>query len=142
MKEKLFIDTDVIIDIAINREPFSIAAAKLLSQIEYKNFIGYTSSLIFNNVYYVQRKVANSEVAIHFLKKLRLIVKVLGVDDIIIQKALESSFSDFEDAIQYYTSTENNMDYIITRNVDDYKKSIIPVHTPDEFLKLKTITGK
>jgi hypothetical protein len=69
------------------------------------------------------------------LKNLRLLLTVLNVDDSIIHKALESDFNDFEDAIQYFTAIENSMDCIITRNVDDYKKSIIPVYTPTELIK-------
>ena len=65
----------------------------------------------------------------------------MNVDDSIIHKALESDFNDFEDAIQYFTAIENNMDCIITRNVNDYKKSIIPVYTPTELLKQIEIKG-
>jgi predicted nucleic acid-binding protein len=60
-------------------------------------------------------------------------------NDKIIQKALESGFSDFEDAVQYYTAAENKMDYIITRNTGDYRKSIIKVYTPSQYLKMKEI---
>lgn len=137
MKEKLFLDTDVIIDIAIDRKPFSQPAAELLSSIENGTYLGFTSSSIFTNVYYIHRKLANHDTAIHFLKKIRLICKVLNVDDLIIQKSLESDFSDFEDSIQYFTSVHNKIDIIITRNVEDYKYSTIPVHTPREFLEIK-----
>jgi predicted nucleic acid-binding protein len=58
------------------------------------------------------------------------------VDDCIIQEALESEFKDFEDAIQYFTAVKNNMDCIITRNINDYKQSTIPVYTPTELLKI------
>jgi hypothetical protein len=58
------------------------------------------------------------------------------VDDSIIQKALEAGFKDFEDSVQYFTAVENKIDYIITRNVADYKGSTIPVCTPTDFLKL------
>jgi hypothetical protein len=70
---------------------------------------------------------------------IRLLLTVLNVDDKIIQKALESGFSDFEDAAQYYTAVENKMDYIITRNTDGYKKSVIKVYTPSQYLKIKEI---
>jgi len=56
-------------------------------------------------------------------------------DSVKLINLLESNFNDFEDAIQYFTAIENSMDCIITRNVDDYKKSIIPVYTPTELLK-------
>jgi predicted nucleic acid-binding protein len=139
MKEKLFFDTDVILDIATNREPFSIAAARLFSLVENGSYVGYTSSIVFTNVYYIQRKLADHQTAIAFLKKLRLILNILPVDDLIIQKALESGFADFEDGMQYFTSVQNKIDFIITRNVADYKKSVIPVHTPQEFLSLMQI---
>lgn len=142
MKDRIFIDTDVIIDIAIARKPFFESAASLLSQIEAGSFEGYTSSVIFTNVYYIHRKLSDHETAIKFLKKLRLILKVLSVDDLSIQKGLESNFKDFEDSIQYFTSTKNKMDFIITRNVGDFKGSIIKVHTPQEFLILKGIKEK
>jgi pyridoxal biosynthesis lyase PdxS len=66
---------------------------------------------------------------------------VLNVDDSILQKALESGFGDFEDAVQYFTAVQNEIDYIITRNTEDYKKSVIPVYTPTEFLKMMTLKG-
>ncbi|MDR2618464.1 MAG: PIN domain-containing protein, partial [Treponema sp.] len=64
---------------------------------------------------------------------------VLNVDDKIIQKALESGFNDFEDAVQYFTAVENKIDYIITRNTEDYKKSTIKIYTPSQYLKIKEI---
>jgi predicted nucleic acid-binding protein len=100
---------------------------------------GYTSTVIFTNTYYIQRKLKDHNTAINFLKKLRLLLTVLTVDDKIIQKALESGFCDFEDAVQYYTAVENKMDYIITRNTDDYKKSTIKVYTPTQYIKMKEI---
>jgi len=126
----------VILDISIKRELDIKDSVKLINQVESGLYKGYTSTIIFSNTYYIQRKLIGHEVSINFLKNLRLLVTVLNVDDSIIHKALESDFNDFEDAIQYFTATENNMDCIITRNVCDYKKSIIPVYTPTELLKL------
>ena len=86
----------------------------------------------------MQQKLSNSETAIGFLKKLRLVLGVLNVDDVVIQKALESGFGDFEDAVQYFTAAQNKIDAIITRNITDYKQSIISVYTPTEFLTIGT----
>jgi hypothetical protein len=88
-------------------------AIKLINLVESEKYKGYTSTVIFTNTYYIQRKLKNHNMAINFLKKLRLILTVLNVDDKIIQKALESGFSDFEDAIQYYTAVENKIDYAL-----------------------------
>jgi predicted nucleic acid-binding protein len=133
--KKIFFDTDVILDISIKRELDTKDSVKLINLVENGLFEGYTSTIIFSNIYYIQRKLIGHKVSIDFLKNLRLLVTVLNVDDSIIQKSLESDFNDFEDAIQYFTAIENNMDCIITRNVDDYKKSIIPIYTPTELLK-------
>jgi len=76
------------------------------------------------------------EAAINFLKNLRLLLTVLSVDDQTVQKALESEFKDFEDAIQYFTALENKVDCIITRNINDYNKSLLPVYSPTELLNI------
>ena len=138
MKKRLFFDSDVILDISTNRKPFSADAIRLMSLVEGGKYEGFTSSLIFTNIYYVQRKLSNSETAISFLKKLRLVLGVLNVDDVVIQKALESGFGDFEDAVQYFTAAQNKIDAIITRNITDYKQSIISIYTPTEFLTIGT----
>jgi predicted nucleic acid-binding protein len=143
VKEKLFFDNDIILDIAIERDQSLHHAVndaiKLINMVEAGEYKGYTSSVVFTNTYYIQKKLKNHETALNFLKKLRLVLTVLNVDDIIIQKALESGFSDFEDAVQYCTAMENKIDYILTRNTEDYKKSTIKVYTPSEYLKVKEI---
>ena len=141
MKEKLFFDNDVILDISIQRDELLKndvnEAIKLINLVEADEYKGYTSTVIFTNTYYIQKKLKDHNTSINFLKKLRLILTVLNVDDKIIQKALESGFNDFEDAVQYFTAVENKMDYIITRNIEDYKKSTIKVYTPSQYLKIK-----
>jgi predicted nucleic acid-binding protein len=143
LREKLFFDNDIILDISIERDK-SLKndvneAIKLINLVESGEYKGYTSTIIFTNTYYIQRKLKDHNTAINFLKKLRLLLTVLNVDDKIIQKALESGFNDFEDAVQYYTAIENKMDYIITRNTDDYKKASIKVYSPFQYLKTKEI---
>ncbi len=142
MKNRLFIDSDIILDIALNRQPFFNSSSLLLSSIEIKLFEGYTSSIIISNLYYIIRKIESHRHAIDFISKLGLLLKVLPVDDEVIKKSLESSFKDFEDAIQYYTALAGNINYIITRNVKHYTRSEIHVHTPEEFIKLKEISNR
>jgi predicted nucleic acid-binding protein len=136
MTEKLYFDNDVILDVSIERDFDVKDSVQLINLVEDGVFKGYTSAVICTNTYYIQRKLANHDAAIHFLKKLRLLITILNVDDMIIQKALESGWKDFEDAVQYFTAIHNKIDYIITRNTEDYKKSIIPVYTPEEFLRI------
>ena len=93
--KKLFFDTDVILDISITRDIDIKDSVKIMNYVEDGLYKGYTSSIIFSNTYYVQRKLIGHEISINFLKKLRLLVTVLNVDDQIIQLALESGFNDF-----------------------------------------------
>jgi predicted nucleic acid-binding protein len=136
VKKKLFFDADVILDIATDRRPYSVHAAILLSKVEEGVFEGFTSSTIITNIYYVLRKLESHRKALLFIKQLRLILKIIPVDDTIILKALESSFHDFEDGVQYHAALAHRLDYIITRNTGDYKKSSVNVCTPEEFLKI------
>jgi predicted nucleic acid-binding protein len=142
MKDKLFIDSDIILDIALNRQPHFHSSALIVSSIEIKLFDGYTSSVIVSNIYYIIRKIESHKRAIDFISKLRLLIKVLPVDDEVIKKSLESNFKDFEDAIQYYTALSNHINYIITRNVRHYTRSEIHVHTPEQYIKMKEISGR
>lgn len=137
MTDKVFIDSDVILDVALDRKPFSSSAALVLSLCEAGGIEGYTSSIVFTNLYYILRKISGHSAAIIFLGKLIRIVSVLGVDESTIVDALAADFADFKDAVQYCSSARNGMGAILTRNTPDYEKSDLPVYTPREFLELR-----
>ncbi|MBP5174399.1 MAG: PIN domain-containing protein, partial [Treponema sp.] len=134
MAMNVFFDTDIILDIATARIPFCEPAAKVFSIIENGNIRGYTSATIFINVFYMLRKLIGKEKALSFLKDLEQILTVLPTDKDMIHNALYSTFSDFEDATQYFTALQIPVDYILTRNLADYKESVIPIKTPKDFL--------
>lgn len=132
----LFIDTDLIIDFIIDRQPFSGEAAKVFTLIDQKKVKGYTSALCYSNLYYVLSRYAPHKKVISILNELSELLGILKVDEDIIKASLASEFKDFEDAIQYYTAQEyKKIDVIITRNIKDYKKSSLPVMTPETFMK-------
>ena len=132
----LFIDTNVIIDFIIDRQPFSREAAQVFTLIDQRKVKGYASALSYSNIYYVLRNYASQKKVITMLNELSDLVGILKVDDDIIKASLASDFKDFEDAIQYYTAQEyKRIDVIITRNIKDYKKSSLPVMTPETFMK-------
>ncbi len=132
----LFIDTDLIIDFIIDRQPFSGEAAKVFTLIDQKKVKGYTSALCYSNLYYVLSRYAPHKKVISILNELSELLGILKVDEDIIKASLASEFKDFEDAIQYYTAQKyKKIDVIITRNIKDYKKSSLPVMTPETFMK-------
>ena len=135
--EKVFVDTDIILDLLSNREPFYFHSAKLFSAAD-KNEIGlHVSSLAFANLNYILSKQYSTDQAKKKLLKFKTLVTVLAVTDKIIELALASDFKDFEDAVQYFTAIENNIKVLLTRNLKDYKSSEIPVMTAEQFLKAR-----
>ncbi|MGA1844590.1 MAG: type II toxin-antitoxin system VapC family toxin [bacterium] len=135
--DNIYIDSDIILDLLGKREPFFPHAAKLFSLVDSGEITAYVSPLIFSNIYYILRKLLSKEKAIKGLHKLKLLVKVLPIDDKIIELALVSEFNDFEDAIHYYTAKENGIYYLITRNKKDYKKTDLIVCTAEEYLRIR-----
>lgn len=136
---KVFIDTDVVLDVLLKREPFFDHAQIIFDLAEKGKIEAHVSSLIFSNLFYIIRKYESSKKAIEALRKLKILFHVLSVDERIIQLALASDFHDFEDAIQYYTAIENHMKYLVTRNESDYKARHIDVCNPKHFSSLPVI---
>jgi predicted nucleic acid-binding protein len=135
--KRILIDTDVILDLFFDREPYSENAAKVLSLCEKKDIIGFVTPVIISNVYYLLSQKAKQEKVIQKLKLLMSILEVLVIDKNAIIVALNSEFKDFEDALQNYSAELNGeIDIIITRNTKDYKKSQIGIMNPENFLKL------
>ena len=133
----LFIDTDIILDLLLERVPFYTWSARLFTLADKGVIKAAISSLSFNNLDYMLSKQYGRPESRRILGQFKLLVSVLAVDDKIISLALSSSFADFEDAIQYYTALENNIPVLITRNLKDYKEAAIPVMTAETFLKKK-----
>ena len=139
MKEQIFLDTDVILDLVFERKPFFYDSQKLLSLIEKNYFNGFTSTLIVANCYYIISSNKDKIIAAKTISKLRSILTVLPFTDKEIGESLNSGFKDFEDGVQYFITINNGLDIIITRNISDYKNVDINVFMPNDFLNLKKI---
>lgn len=133
--EKVFVDTDIILDLLSNREPFYIHSANLFSAADKNEINVYVSSLSFANLNYILSKQYSADQARKKLLKFKTLVTVLTVTDKVIELALSSDFKDFEDGIQYFTATENNISTLLTRNLRDFKSAQISVLTAEQFLK-------
>lgn len=134
--KKILIDTDVILDFFFDRKPFSDNAAKVLSLCESNQIKGYLTSVIISNVYYLLRQRASHEKVIEKLVQLISITEILTTDKAVIVKALNSSFKDFEDALQSFSAEVScEIDMIVTRNIKDYKYSSLIIISPDDFIK-------
>ena len=135
--KQIFIDTNVIIDFLADRRPFSEYAA-ILFQLAKENKIRiYISAISFNKTYYILRKVTSHKKALNLISEIDEYVGVQETDRTILRKAIKSGFSDFEDAIQYFSAVQlGTIDVIATRDIKDFKKSEIPVLSPETTVKL------
>jgi len=136
MIKKVFIDTDVVLDVALAREPFFIASKMILAMAENNIIIGNLSSNCIANIYYILRKSGGDINARKFILNIVKYVTVITIDHQNVLEALKSKFSDFEDALQHYSAIENQCEYIITRNIEDYKNSKIKVLLPEELIRM------
>ena len=135
--KKVLIDTDVILDFFFDRKPHSVHSTIILSLCERGLLDGYITPIIISNTYYLLRRTAKHEKVIEKLKQLLTITHVLQMDRLVIEKALNSEFKDFEDALQNFSAINyGEIEVIVTRNVRDFKKSEIGILTPESFVKL------
>jgi len=132
---KVFVDTDVCLDLLSGRKPFNASAEKLFSLADTGKVKLCVSSLSFANIDYVLRSQYSVQNSRKIIAKFKTLVSVLAVDNKTIDLAIASDFNDFEDAIQYYAAIENGITLLITRNIKDFKKSATTVVTPETYLK-------
>lgn len=133
--KKLLIDTNVVIDLLAKREEFYSEAAALFSLADRKQVVLTISALTFANTNYILSKLTTIQEAREILRKFKVLVEILSLNDRTIELALsDQKFLDFEDGLQYYTAIENSIDVIVTRNKRDFKKSKLPVLTAKEYL--------
>ncbi|MGI9281242.1 MAG: type II toxin-antitoxin system VapC family toxin [Endozoicomonas sp.] len=135
MTRTLFLDADVILDLMAMREPWFINSAKIFSLIQSGHYKGATSVVVFANIFYILRKLNGSDEARNTLHKLKSLLTVLPTSEASLEQALNSTFKDFEDGIQYFTGQNAGADLLLTRNIKDYKCQDLPVMTPEQFLE-------
>lgn len=137
--KNVLLDSDIILDFFLDREPHSNYTAYVLSQMELKKLNGHLTAVIISNVYYLLRKLSTHDRVMKKLNQLLTLTNVLLIDKQTILNAMNSKFTDFEDAMQNYAcESYGHIDLILTRNTKDYKQSEISVMSPEQYYKMKT----
>ncbi|MGN6400782.1 MAG: type II toxin-antitoxin system VapC family toxin [Flavisolibacter sp.] len=140
--QQLFLDTNVVIDFLADRKPFSIPAARIFNYSSESKINLFISAVSYNNIYYILRQSLTSKETIKLLDELSELTDIADVTKSIIKRSLKTDFKDFEDAIQYHCALSiSKLDAIVTRNTKDFKKSILPVLTPEEAISVLQNTG-
>ncbi len=132
---RVFIDSDIILDVCFDRKPHVQFSQQILSLAETNVIEGYTSSLIMANCYYILTQQIKELSARATIAKLRAFLTILPFTDKEISESLSSDFKDFEDGIQYFICLNAGIETLITRNIRDYKKRTLTVVTPEQYLE-------
>lgn len=134
---KLLIDTNVVLDVLLKREPFCETAVNVLNLAKRNDVQEFISASAITDIYYIScRQLKNKGQVRGMLKNLLTIVSVAGVTEQEISNALGLEWNDFEDSVQYSVALLQEMDGIITRNPADYKASEIQVWLPEQALSV------
>ena len=131
--KKVFLDTNIIVDLIAVRKPFSKYSIEIFKKAEEKKIKLFTSSHSIATTHYLLKKYLEEKILRDVLYNLLDYVTVIAVDTDVLKKGLRSKHKDFEDSIQILcASTIEKIDCIVTRNTKDFRDSEILVLTPDE----------
>lgn len=131
---KVLIDTNVVLDLLLEREPFVETAIALFEQIERDNLAGYIAATTITNIFYIIRKTEGREVALAAINRLLVGLRFCAVDRQTVETALSLGLKDFEDSIQLACATLTQLDGIVTRDHKDFIGSNLPIYSPTELL--------
>jgi len=132
--KKVFFDTNIMIDVIGRRQPFCTPSLQIMSLADKGKLKIYVSAMSYATASYILG-VQNKQMDIlREFAKFDKITTSTPVDSKTIKSCLSSTFTDFEDGMQYYSALRENVDCIITRNKQDFKEAEIPVYEPQEFI--------
>ncbi len=134
MSTRLFVDTNVMLDLLANRAPHYDSIARIATLADKGLLTIVVSALSYSTVSYFLTKYGNAELAKEKLRQFAIISEICDLDASTVEKGLNSKFVDFEDSLQYFSALKSNCSILITRNAKDFKLSELPVMNADEFL--------
>lgn len=138
---KILLDTNIVLDVLMDRLPYSDTAAELFSKVEDGTIIGYLCGTTITTVFYLASKTVGTARAQEEIKKLLSLFEVAPVNRHVLESALELDFNDFEDAVIHEAACHIGVDAIVTRNQKDLKKSRISVYSSEEMAKILASRG-
>ncbi len=133
---KVLFDTNIILDVLLDREPFTEYSTYLMTKVEKSEIIGYLGATTITTIYYLLQKSLGNETAADKIETLLSIFEIVPVNRLILEGALKSGFSDFEDSVLHEGACHVGVEYIITRDTKGFKKSKMPVFKPIEFINM------
>jgi predicted nucleic acid-binding protein len=131
--KRVFVDTNILVDLIADRKPFSKFAIALFNKAENKKIKLFTSSHSIATTHYLLKKYVDEKELRNILYDLLEFVTVIAIDEDVIRKSLRSKYKDFEYAVQIICAGSiEKLDCIVTRNVKDFRDCELLVLTPDQ----------
>jgi predicted nucleic acid-binding protein len=132
----VLIDTNVVLDALLNNTGFIANSKELFYLAEQRRFIGYISASAVTDIFYISQKKLGKLTAREAIRHTLSIYYPATVTDEDIYKALDLIWDDFEDSVQFVVGEGLSVDYIVTRNTQDFSSGTIPAVTPEQFLQI------
>lgn len=133
--KKVFVDTNILLDVLLERHPFCEPAQTLWTMVEQKKLAGAVSAISFNNIFYLIRKFSTAEKAYQALNTLSDIFKIVEVNQRIIKETLKTQWPDFEDGIQHACALKFGAKVILSRDTKGFGSGKVPVMGCSEYLE-------
>jgi predicted nucleic acid-binding protein len=133
---KILFDTNVVLDLLLDRAPFAEASEQILSRVEAGELSGYLCATTVTTIHYLAARALGARRALAEVRKLLALFEIAPVNRPILESALESDFSDFEDSVLYEAARQVGADAIVTRNKPDFRQARLPVHSPEEMIRI------
>lgn len=131
----VLVDTNIILDYLLERELFVTDAEALFETIESQRIEGYVTATTLTDIFYIVRKERGIATAKQAVSRILAVMKICTVDRSILETAILSNLSDFEDAVQLACTTFENLDAIITRDTQDFADASLPILSAGELLQ-------
>ncbi len=138
----VLLDTNVILDVLLDREPFSTDAAILLAKVERSEIIGFACATTITTIHYLSTKMLGPKAAARHIESLLALFVIAPVNRLVLENAFAVKFSDFEDAVLHEAAVHAGVQHIVTRNIKDFKNASLPVYEPKNFLSLLDLIQK
>jgi predicted nucleic acid-binding protein len=138
---KIAFDTNIVLDVLLDREPFSTAAALLFSKVERGDLSGHLCATTITTVHYLCSKALGTRRAQEHVGSLLSLFEIAPVNRAVLEATLRSDFADFEDAVIHESCTHAGVQALVTRDSQGFQRAAIPVYSPDELLSILKLNG-
>ena len=134
--KKIFIDTNILLDVILRRDGFYKNSAEIWADCELGKVQGYVSAISLNNMHYVMRKLVASDIALKYVRFVLNVFSIVPLDDAILRLSVDFPQKDFEDAIQMFSAVQVKADCIVTRDIAHFSNDYISIVSPEEYCDL------